>query len=105
MNTANKVYTVEELKEKLAPIFLDAPVYKATLFGSYAKGEADSDSDVDIVIDSKGHLINIHFFGIIADVEDALGKTVDLLEISQIKPNSEILHAIRNEGIVLYERQ
>ena len=56
-----KVYTAEEIKKKLEPIFKAAPIEKAILFGSYAKGLQTYSSDVDIVIDSKGQLININF--------------------------------------------
>jgi len=103
--TANKIYTIEELRERLAPIFSPAPVYKAILFGSYAKGVADGNSDVDIVIDSRGELININFFGVIAGAEDAIGKDIDMLELSQIQSDSPILSQIKSEGIILYERQ
>ena len=56
-----KTYTIHELSEKLHPIFMSVPVYKAILFGSYAKGLASENSDVDICIDSRGELLNIHF--------------------------------------------
>ena len=68
----DKIYTIGELRDKLTPIFEAYPVYKATLFGSYAKGIASKKSDVDIVIDSRGELININFFGVMGRAEDAV---------------------------------
>ena len=59
------VYQIDEIKNKLKPIFEASPVYKAVLFGSYAKGQATEKSDVDIVIDSRGELLNIYFYGLI----------------------------------------
>ena len=100
----DKIYTVEELREKLTPIFDNAPVYKAILFGSYAKGDADAKSDVDIVIDSRGELININFFGVMGRAEDAVDKYVDLYEIRELKPDSPVLNAINTDGMVIYER-
>jgi len=50
------IYTVDDIKGMLNPIFSSAPIYKAVLFGSYAKGVATEASDIDIVIDSKGEL-------------------------------------------------
>jgi len=104
-NVKSKIYTIDELRKKLFPVFSQSPVYKAVLFGSYAKGNATNISDVDIVIDSKGELININFFGVIAAAEDAIGKDIDMLEISQIRPDSPILNHITSEGVILYERQ
>jgi len=98
------LYTPNEIKEKLEPIFKAAPIKKAILFGSYAKGEQHSNSDVDIVIDSEGQLLNIHFFGVLEDITTCLDKRVDLIEISEIRKNSPIYDTIEQEGVTLYER-
>ncbi|GHV50939.1 nucleotidyltransferase [Synergistales bacterium] len=97
-------YHISEIREKLLPIFHAAPIYRAVLFGSYANGEATAESDVDIVIDSRGELLNISFFGVLEDIVTALGKKVDLIEISEIREGSPILNEISSQGIVLYER-
>ena len=103
MTTA--VYTKNEIQEKLEPIFKSAPIEKAILFGSYAKGLQTSTSDVDIVIDSKGKLLNINFYGVLEDITECLDKRVDLIEISQIRKDSPIYLAVEQEGVVLYDRQ
>ena len=100
-----RVYSVDEIKNKLYPIFVAAPVYRAILFGSYAKGNATTKSDVDIVIDSKGELININFYGVLEDITETLDKSIDLIEISEIRKNSPILSEIQNKGVLLYEKQ
>jgi len=99
-----KIYKIDEIKEKLHPVFSAAPVYRAVLFGSYAKGLATGRSDVDIVIDSRGELININFYGLLGGVTDALNKDIDMFEVSEIRDGSRISNDIKNEGIVLYER-
>ena len=98
------IYTIDEIKEKLTPIFQAAPIEKAILFGSYAKGLQTSKSDVDIVIDSKGVLVNINFFGVLEDICVCLDKRIDLLEMSEIHDDSPIMRTILHEGVVLYER-
>lgn len=100
-----KIYTIEEIKEKLYPILKTVSVYKAILFGSYAKGLATENSDIDIVIDTKGQLLNIYFYELLEEIIEKLGKKVDLIEISEIQKNSSIYDNIKKEGIVLYERQ
>ena len=99
-----KVYSIDEIKGILNPIFIANAVYKATLFGSYAKGIATEKSDIDIVIDSKGELLNINFYGLLEEVIGVLKKKVDLLEISEIKKDSQIYREIEREGILLYAK-
>lgn len=94
-----------EIRNKLEPIFINAPIYRAILFGSYAKGMATELSDIDIVIDSRGELLNIYFYGVLEDMIQVLRKNVDLLEMSEIKPNSLIDQEIKQQGVLLYERQ
>jgi len=103
-NNHQSIYTLGQLKEKLTPVFDAAPVFKATLFGSYAKGKANTNSDIDIVIDSKGQLLGLNFFGVVASIEDTLEKKVDVYEISEIKDGSSFMQTINTEGVVFYER-
>jgi len=98
------VLTVEEIRSKLIPLFEAEPVYKAILFGSYAAGNATEDSDVDIVIDSKGQLLNMNFFGVLHDITELLGKKVDLIEITEVRSDSPILTEIKERGVVLHEK-
>lgn len=99
------IYSIKEIKKMLYPIFESAPVYRAILFGSYAKGSPTDKSDVDIVIDSKGELLNMAFYGVLEDITTRLEKRVDLFEITEIKHNTEMQAALDKEGIVLYDRK
>jgi len=98
------IYTVDEIKEKLLTIFESEPVFTAILFGSYANGEATKDSDVDIVIDSFGELLNMNFYGVLHDITEALDKRVDLMEASEISKDSPLLDEIEKRGVLLYEK-
>ena len=99
------IYTKDEIKEKLEPIFKAAPIEKAILFGSYAKGLQAPSSDVDIVIDSNGKVRGIDFFSILEDITACLDKRIDLIERYEIQKNSPIYHTIEQEGVILYERE
>ena len=72
------------------------------MFGSYAKGLATGNSDIDIVIDSNGESLNIHFYGLLEQIIEKLNKNVDLFEISEIKKGSPIFEEIHKEGVLLY---
>jgi len=99
-----RVYTTDEIKEKLLPIFNIIPVEKAILFGSYAKGNPTQLSDVDILIDSNGKIRGIDFFGVLEDITEALGVPVDLIEASQIIDGGRAQREIAETGVVIYER-
>lgn len=101
---SEKVYTIEELKDILKNIFDNFNIKRAILFGSYAKNMQTSKSDVDIVIDSEGTLLNIYFYGLLEDLVQKLQKNVDLFEISEIQEGSQIFKDIQNEGVIVYEK-
>lgn len=98
------VYTIDELKIILNDILKNFAVKKAILFGSYAKNTLTPQSDIDLVIDSEGKLLNIYFYGLLEELVQALQKNVDLFEISEIQKNSRIYDDIKKEGIVVYEK-
>ncbi len=99
-----KIYTIEELKNMLKDIFKNFAVKKAILFGSYAKNTPTEKSDIDLVIDSEGKLLNIYFYGLLEDLVQKLQKNVDLFEITEIQKDSKIYKDIENEGVIIYEK-
>jgi hypothetical protein len=100
-----RIYTPNEIKEKVFPVFKANPIERAILFGSYAKGNPTFASDVDIVIDSNGALLNINFYGVLEELTECLDKRVDLIEISEIRKGTPIHRAVEQEGIILYDKQ
>lgn len=101
---SEKIYTIEELKVILYDVLKNFSVKKAILFGSYAKNNQTATSDIDIVIDSEGKLLNIYFYGLLEELVERLQKEVDLFEISEIQEGSSIYDNIQKEGVVIYER-
>jgi predicted nucleotidyltransferase len=65
--------------------FTDKPVLKAYLFGSYSRGEADQDSDLDILVelDYSQH-IGLGFFSLQSDLSEQLNKKVDLVPTESV---------------------
>lgn len=101
---SEKIYTIEEIKNILQDILKNFAVKKAILFGSYAKNNPTPKSDIDLVIDSEGKLLNIYFYGLLEDLVQKLQKNIDLFEISEIQKGSNIYNDILNEGVVVYEK-
>ena len=70
------------------------------LFGSYAKDYANDSSDVDLCISTS--LTGLTFVGLIEELRQALHKKVDLLRLSDLNGNEELLKEIMKEGIKIY---
>jgi hypothetical protein len=61
-------------------------VTRAGIFGSVVRGEARKDSDIDILVEIESRMSLIDFAGLKLELEEALGRKVDLGEYSVIKP-------------------
>jgi hypothetical protein len=67
--------TLREQRKSLAHRY---PIRRLTLFGSWARGEAQEKSDVDILVDVDPS-IGIQFVELAEELEQALGRPVDLV--------------------------
>lgn len=95
------IYSIDDIKSALNPVFAKHNVKKAVLFGSYVKGLANKHSDVDLLLDSG--LKGLKFVGLIEDVRTALDKEVDVFDKTHIIQGSRILSEISKDGVVIYE--
>ena len=98
------VYNVKTIKNICKSIFIKNPeVECAYLYGSYARGEATGKSDIDILVVCHG--MGLKFFGMAADLEEALHKEVDLQTHEQVGDNADFLENILVEGIKIYDKK
>ena len=93
-------YTVEQIKEKAAPLARKYGVNKLALFGSAARGDSTENSDLDFVVEL-GELSGLSYFGFAVDLEEEFGVKVDLVTYKTAK-KSIFLQNI--EEVVLYEK-
>ena len=76
------VLTLKQIKERIMPILLKHNIREIYLFGSYARGEARNDSDIDIFCE-KGDVDSlIKHSSLINELQESLGKKVDVVFIS-----------------------
>ena len=77
---------IEEIKKKVLPILKKYGVKRAGIFGSVVRGEETEKSDIDILVEIEGRVSLLDFVGLKLELEEALGRKVDLGEYSVIKP-------------------
>lgn len=82
------VYKIEEIAERVRPIAERYGISKVYLFGSYARGEATEESDVDLLVDAENVRGLFALGGVYTDLEEVLNKKIDLVTFDQLKQNS-----------------
>jgi hypothetical protein len=98
-----KVYTPDELKSIVAPIARKYEVAQVYLFGSFARGDYDEDSDIDFRIE-KGNLKGLFALcGLYTELSEALERKVDVLTTGSL--SDEFLENIKEDEILIYEEK
>jgi len=90
----------EKLKKQIIDFFKDKDIKKVELFGSFARGEQNKNSDIDLLIDFKDGLFE--FVKLKNSLEEKLNKKVDLVTKDSISPY--IWEYVKNDVKVIYEK-
>ncbi len=102
-NEKRKVMSTSDIKLLLSGYFKDKPVNKVWLFGSYARGEENTDSDIDLMIDlDHSQPVGLKFFGMWNDLESLLGRDVDLVTEEGLADYAR--ESYNRDKILIYER-
>ncbi|MCL2860447.1 MAG: nucleotidyltransferase domain-containing protein [Oscillospiraceae bacterium] len=107
---SKRLYTIDELKKLIIPILIKYGVDKAYLFGSYARGEATPESDIDILIKSEAIKSLFKLGGLYYELEEILNKSIDIIteETFTNQPTDELdeefYEGILKERMLVYER-
>ena len=102
-------YTIEEIKRLILPVARKYKLSAVYLFGSYARGEATADSDVDLLVDLRGSTVRgMDLGGLYNDLTDALEKELDLVTVASLEYPTQRrgqLHfreAVKRERVMIY---
>lgn len=92
------------MTKQIGEYFATQPVLKAWVFGSYARGEQREDSDIDIMIvpDRNAHVGLFLLSGMRLDLQDILGKKVDLVTEKGLLPFAR--PSVERDKVLMYER-
>lgn len=103
MNTS--VYTIDEIQAIVSRVAVKHGLNKVYLFGSYARGSANDNSDIDLCIDAS-NLKGLFALGsVYSDLEEALGKNLDLITLKSLSYNNDkkFVSNLRKESLLIYE--
>ena len=95
-------YTVAEIKRLIRPVAERYGVERVFLFGSYARGEAAPNSDIDLRIDGGAIQDYFELSGFHQELEEALSASVDVLTTGSLE--DKFLTRISKEEVILYEQ-
>ena len=105
------IYTINEIRRIIYPIAQTWNIRAVYLFGSYARGTATEESDIDLLVDTAGSTITglMSLGGLYCDLEDALKKKIDLITVNSLeqptnKPGQlHFRENVRRERIEIYD--
>ena len=95
-----KACTLDEIKRIVSLLAEQYGAQRIYLFGSCARGDMTDSSDIDLRI-VKGNIKGFQLAGLLLDLEDSLGRPVDLIPTTSL--DQRFLDSIRDDEVLLYE--
>ena len=80
---------LRERREEILRIAAARGAYNVRVFGSVARGDARPDSDIDFLVDFEPGRDVLDLSGLWLDLEEALGRSVDLVRVRRRTPTAE----------------
>ena len=97
----DKLLSMEVLVERVRAVVDKYNIDEIYLFGSYARGEATEDSDLDFLVFGGASFKRTMIFAVAEELRKALDKDVDVFEISEINQDSSFYRAIMEERVLV----
>ena len=81
---SSMVYSMDQLRDMILPLLCRYDMKRASVFGSYARGEATSESDIDVLLEGNESFRHFNVFAVAEELHKASGKSVDVYELSEL---------------------
>jgi predicted nucleotidyltransferase len=94
------ILTIEKIKTITSSVLSKYDAEYCYLFGSYAKDTATELSDVDLLLSSS--VTGMKFYGLVEDLREHLKKKVEVITVSSLEGNLDLLNEILKDGIKVY---
>ena len=92
---------IEEIEKKIIVILEKYGAERIGIFGSYARGEANEESDLDLLVDFKDQKSLLALVRIERELAESTGVTIDLLTEQSASPY--LIDRIKSELRVIYQ--
>lgn len=103
-DTIDHIMDKQFITSTIADYFKTQPVLKVWLFGSFSRNEEGPDSDIDLLVqyDRSQRIGLLKISGMRLDLEDKLGRSVDLVEENSLRPWA--VESVNHDKKLIYER-
>lgn len=91
--------TMDEVKDLIRTLLRKYNAEYALLFGSYARGEATAESDIDVVVVGGKNFKARDIFSFGEDLRQMTNKDVDAFEIREVNEGTPFYESVMNEGV------
>ena len=95
------VFTMEQIAAAVKPLADKYRVKEIYLFGSYVRGEADENSDLDFLVFGGEMFRRTMIFALAEDLREVLKKNEDVFEITEVNPDSNFYQTIMKEKVLV----
>ena len=92
---------VDKIRQIISPLCEKYRIPKAYLFGSYARGEADEESDLDFLVYGGDKFKRTMIFAFAEELREILKKDVDVFEIHEVNQESDFYKTILKERVLV----
>ncbi|MDR3136305.1 MAG: nucleotidyltransferase domain-containing protein [Coriobacteriales bacterium] len=105
-------YTRTEIARRIKPVAEKYGLPQVYLFGSYARGDADESSDIDLLVETNGSSVLSAFDegSLFAELRDALNYDIDMLSADALAEHLDLpakrafYDTVNQEKVLLYEK-
>jgi len=93
------ILSLSEIEKTIKALLQKYNAEYALLFGSYARGDATPDSDLDVIIAGGKDFKRCHIFSLAEDLREITGRNADVFEISEVNVGTPLYDCVMREGI------
>lgn len=93
------VLTLQEIESIVKSLLAKYNAEYALLFGSYARGDATPESDIDVIVVGGKNFIPRNIFSLAEDLRELSGRNADVFEMCEVNTGTPFYESIMREGI------
>lgn len=77
----------ESIKQSILTVLKRQPILRAAIFGSFARGEQNDHSDIDLLVEYSTPQSLFDMLRLERELQDVTSRKIDLVEYAAIKPS------------------